>query len=682
MLPLTPFLGFFRCACQWVEARLLDSPRPGLSTAGAVVASRRQHLHLTLLCVVVFLAAAGVRFLYWQDLQAEISQRDTQLLSLGKLYKFETSRMLEEGTVLFPRAPIEAGDARLLVHPPGYAILLYALSRLTADPTTAIQGIQLLSDAAAAMLVFLLAAELLPMAVSLLAALLVALSPHLAYYALWLTPESLAVVPILLAVYLLIGASKRPRLLTMVAAGAALGISCWLRSNGLLLAPFFGVVTFWLLPRPQRWRLSAALVATAALVIAPITIRNWMVYGQLVPVSLGAGVTLVEGIADYDVDGRFGMPIDDRMAAHKDAEWHGREDYAANLWAPDGIARERERLKRGLAVIKAEPVWFLSVMARRAASMLRYNDSQADRWPLNTAIVPLVAAEPTFSRQLTPATADPQLALSAAWLAEGERLAPAATVELTGAAERLEIGGNDAAFGDQFASAPIAVQPHRDYLLRLPVLLQQGEMAVKITSADRRIALLSKVIPPQQKAAKKADSNQGAGVAGDEGGDKGGDKGATGEVANLLSLPFASGERTAVRLVFSNNGAASERPFVTVGKAELFELGETRHLWTAYLRPGIRGVQKNLYVTRHLTPLIGIGLVLLALAGGWRRLLLLLAVPVYYCVFQSVLHTEYRYILAIHYFLFILAAVALYVITLGVWQAGLYGYRLLTAKKT
>jgi len=35
-------------------------------------------------------------------------------------------------------------------------------------------------------------------------------------------------------------------------------------------------------------------------------------------------------------------------------------------------------------------------------------------------------------------------------------------------------------------------------------------------------------------------------------------------------------------------------------------------------------------------------------------------VPVYYLCAQSAFHTEYRYILAIHYFLFTAAAVTLY----------------------
>ena len=73
----------------------------------------------------------------------------------------------------------------------------------------------------------------------------------------------------------------------------------------------------------------------------------------------------------------------------------------------------------------------------------------------------------------------------------------------------------------------------------------------------------------------------------------------------------------------------------------------------------MRGIQRNLFTTARLLPLIVIGLVLLLLAGQWRVVMIVLAVPLYYLSAQSVLSTEYRYILGIHYFLFILAGVTL-----------------------
>jgi hypothetical protein len=74
----------------------------------------------------------------------------------------------------------------------------------------------------------------------------------------------------------------------------------------------------------------------------------------------------------------------------------------------------------------------------------------------------------------------------------------------------------------------------------------------------------------------------------------------------------------------------------------------------------VNAIQKNFFVTSRMVPLVLIGIVLLAMVRQGRVILLILAVPLYYLCFQSALHTEYRYILAIHHFLFMLAGIAIY----------------------
>ena len=70
--------------------------------------------------------------------------------------------------------------------------------------------------------------------------------------------------------------------------------------------------------------------------------------------------------------------------------------------------------------------------------------------------------------------------------------------------------------------------------------------------------------------------------------------------------------------------------------------------------------------------LFAVGISLLAVAAQGRTLLLLIAVPVYYLCTQSFLHTEYRYTLPIHYFLFVLAAVALYCTGAATWSGAVW----------
>jgi hypothetical protein len=123
------------------------------------------------------------------------------------------------------------------------------------------------------------------------------------------------------------------------------------------------------------------LVGGAFLAVAPLTLRNAVVYGHFIPASLGAGQTLVEGIGDYDPERRFGLPDTDVELIRQEAEAYGRPEYANSLFTPDGIERDRARTSRALAVIAAHPFWFASVMARRAASMLRL-----ERTPLTSTL--------------------------------------------------------------------------------------------------------------------------------------------------------------------------------------------------------------------------------------------------------------------------------------------------------
>jgi hypothetical protein len=319
-------------------------------------------------CLLVFLVAFGVRFLMWQDARDEAAQVQWAVTAN---YKHMARLLAEGGLTGFYSPSSTLADPDTLGHPPGYPLLLALVYGLFGAGDEAVRLAQIFADALAAVVTLLIAAEFVPRAAALLAGLLAALSPQFAWNSVLLLPDTLAVLPVLLAVWCVARALKRPRLAWLVAAGALVGISCWLRANALLLAPFLAAAVALLFERRVRLRYALALVAGAAAVVAPLTLRNAVVFGAFIPVSLGAGQTLLEGIADYDSGGRFGIPATDVGIQKMEAVEAGRPDYAATLFGPDAVARERARLARGLRVVGAHPVWFLSVMARRAASMLR-----------------------------------------------------------------------------------------------------------------------------------------------------------------------------------------------------------------------------------------------------------------------------------------------------------------------
>jgi len=463
--------------------------------------------------------------------------------------------------------------------------------------------------------------------------------------------------------------SSRPRLITIIAAGAMTGVSCWLRSNALLLAPFLALALPFLLPPGKRLKYAIAFVVAGTVVFCPITIRNWIVFDRFIPLSVGSGITMVEGIGDYDKAKRFGMPADDRESKWKDVEWHNRPDYAEGLWKPDGIERDRYRFSRGLEVIRWNPGWFAGVMLRRAGSMLRYNDSISQGWPGDTARVPVVSAEPSFGHRLSQSTKDaPVWSTSAAeLLAFGSALSPQSSCLPEEDGQTIRVAGDNSDFGDQFASAPILVDPNTDYLLKIPVKLISGRMAAKVTSEDRRTMLASHLIreteEDEQRSRRKAKKATDDEEVGDENDSREQSQTAddrAGQQRTYALMPFSSGDRSAVRFVVSNNGTSLDRSTAEIGTPELFAFGKTPQQWSRVVRPAVRGFQRNVYTTSHMLPMVAMGIILLAIAGRWRELLIILAVPAYYLCVQSAFHTEYRYILAIHYFLFVLAAVTLY----------------------
>jgi hypothetical protein len=621
-------------AGNWLTTRLTPN---GLSQLTRV--------RLFVISATILVTAMGVRLLYWQDSAVAMSAEDTLSLNMARQYRREARRILDEGRILFPRQQTDPGNAMMIVHPPGYSMVMALSFKLLGETEGPLRWLQIICDAAEAVLVFAIAVELLPVGLAVTAATLMALSPHASYYSLRLSPDSLAVLPVLFAVYLLIRAIKRPRLLTIILAGLMLGLSCWLRANALLLAPFLALALTILLKRRKRLLHASLLVAATFLVISPITIRNWVVYHRFIPISLPTGVNLIQGIAEFDKEGRFGMPLSDPDVLKKDVEWNNRPDYGGHMWTPDGIDRDRTRFARGIDVVRSHPLWYLGAMLRRAFFMLSYNESRPRDWPFNTATVPLVSATPPFGHSLSIiADKSPARSFAPGDMISGSTLSPLAQVSASANGETFQISGGGSEYETQFVSAPISVQRDSDYVLTLPARLIQGQAAAKVIGADERVVLASAVIG-----------------AGEESPGEGGKRhpGENGENTPTM-IPFASGNAGEIHLVLSNNGDALVGPIVDIGKVDLFEAGPTPTLWTHYPRLIVRAIERNIFKTERLLPLVIAGVGLLGLARRDRVLLILLAVPVYYVSSHAPFSTEYRYILAVHCFLFVLGSVTLY----------------------
>ena len=610
-----------------IPAGSLERMRRWFALPKASRLPRKSHQRALLLALLIFLSASSVRLLHWQDLRSDI-ESGRMRFGMSDLYKANAQSLLSGRFDLFIKGPNPPSDADILMHPPGYSLWLAFIFKLFGDSNTAWRLTQLLLDALTAVSIFLLARELLPTSAAFIAGMLIAISPQLAHTSLVLLPESLSVLPVVWAVFLIVRSFKSPNLFLTAGAGVLIGISCWLRPNALLLSPFLGLFIFLLCPR-RRWNHAAALVLGTLAVIAPITLRNVVVFHTVTPLSLGAGVTLYEGIADYDDENQFGFLSKDHLLTEWEARIYQRPDYARSLYGSDGVFRERERLKRGLDVVKKHPAWFLSVTLRRILFMMTYEPT------------PIVSRVPTVTHSLA-ATSH----LSAMWTASPAQIVADAqvsphssTVELSEDRQGLLIRGLEGK--PLVLSQAIQLNTGRDYVLQFPIdMLEAGRITIRVTGINSRTLFASAAMPD----ALQRFSHE--------------------KPTNILRIPFVSSEEQ-IRIEIS--GADNTNPVsVRLGRMQLFELGESSYTWTRAPRLVLRALQK-FFTTASMLPLVLVGFVVLLMNSSGRLLAILLAVPLYYLLAQAPLHTEYRYVIAIHYFLLILAAVPLYLASLKLW---------------
>lgn len=144
-------------------------------------------------------------------------------------------------------------------------------------------------------LIGLVAAQLWGERAAAAALVLAALHPALVLFGSGLQLEPLLATTILGAIALALAHRARPTGLVLPAlAGLVAGLAGLTRETGLLLVPLLGILVWSSTPARGRRRLvpAAALVAAAAAVVLPWTVRNLVQLDAVVPVTTSGGYTL------------------------------------------------------------------------------------------------------------------------------------------------------------------------------------------------------------------------------------------------------------------------------------------------------------------------------------------------------------------------------------------------------
>jgi hypothetical protein len=544
--------------------------------------------------ILLFVLSVFCRLLYLLDHKVYLNKI---LAGLSAGYKADAIILLNGNLSHFIKGADPVTATSLLTHPPGYPIFLAIIGHLFGNSDLNFRLAQLILDSFSTVLIFLLAYRLLDKVTALVAGLIVAISPQFSYYSLLLLPDSLAVLPLIGAIYLL----TRDKSRHIAAAGLLVGVSCWLRSNALFLI-------FWLaLLKGLSPFKKLLLVSSMILVVLPVTVRNYVIFREFIPLSLGAGVTLIQGLADYGP--QFGLPSTDAGVVHMEQAKYKRTDYTA-LFAPDGIKRERDRISSGLQVIKEHPMWFISVLFKRAAFMLKLER------------VPLISPVPTtFESERSGIY---KLSISQTVLAASSRGAETNSEIVDG---KLKLIGDSSDNGTQLITSHIRTAVNREFLFKIPVIVEQGRVLISVIRANDKRVLRSQSVSPE-------------------------------EAGKVVEIRFVSLNTEEVRIHIANDDSHGLRPTLMIGPVDLFDLGPARFVWTEYPRTFINLLQRA-FKTALILPLAILGLTLLIFCGKRHEALIISLVPTYYLLVQSPLHTEYRYVIGIHYFGAILSAYSL-----------------------
>lgn len=262
------------------------------------------------------------------------------------------------------------------IYPPGYPLWLAFIYSVTGTRSAAVvQSVQWVLDAFSVLLIVGAGVTAFGWRAGLAAGWMAALSPLLATYGAVPLADAPTGWVVVGGAWMLLVAAKRRSLGWALGAGALVGASCWLRANAMMLALFWSLslLLFVKANWRTRFKLSAALALGATLLIAPVVVRNIIAFRAFVPVGLGVGTNLWEGIGETERAAEFGAVYgDEQLLERERAEMGVAPDAPFGLYYPDGVRRDRERTRRALAVISRHPFWYAGVVLRRMMGVMKY----------------------------------------------------------------------------------------------------------------------------------------------------------------------------------------------------------------------------------------------------------------------------------------------------------------------
>ncbi|OGC90250.1 MAG: hypothetical protein A2W25_05730 [candidate division Zixibacteria bacterium RBG_16_53_22] len=242
---------------------------------------------LLIASLIFYAAALAIRLIFLLEIR---SMPTFDYPIMDEQYHVELARQIDSPEGL-PREPF--------FRAPLYPYFLALTYKLTGGSLFWCRFIQILIASLVPVLLMHLGLKLFNRKIAYISGAIAVFYPTFIYYDNTLLITFVEVLTFLLVVYQLYRCQEKPNALNFILTGGLLGLGAVARPNFLLLVPFL-LVWVWLIVKPQIGLRNAItryllFVAAAALIIMPVTIRNYLVSNEFVPIAWQGGFNFYIG---------------------------------------------------------------------------------------------------------------------------------------------------------------------------------------------------------------------------------------------------------------------------------------------------------------------------------------------------------------------------------------------------
>jgi tetratricopeptide (TPR) repeat protein len=299
-------------------------------------------------------------------------------------------------SILYDRlASGAAAPLRAYFHAPLYVGFLTAFYRALGRNLFAVRLVQhVLGALACALVAHVARSAFRSRAVALVAGLLGAVLGPVVFYEGMIGVDALMPVLVMGTVALVLHASRRPSARAWGLVGLALGVAALGRAVVLAWMPL--LVVWAIAPRRPRWRSAGALLLGAALVIAPVTLRNYEAEGDFTLITANGGLNLYIGnneaangayVLPQGMAFRPGDPADDFEGRRAAEESEGRALTSAEVsawWS-----------RRAMAFVGASPGRAAQLVLEKAKLLVSHVEyMQLHDYDVYREVAPVLGALP------------------------------------------------------------------------------------------------------------------------------------------------------------------------------------------------------------------------------------------------------------------------------------------------